>query len=132
MDNLGMTHYIYLHGFGDEYEATEQDEAQWQEELVDRLLKQLKDAERRDYVFSAFGRMWRSRRVREWVMAQLEGQDDYLFQKATGILRVWSLEPAQGLLDEPVFTALRSRGNAEEREVFENGLDRIGKVLLGH
>ena len=130
MDNLGMPHYIHLDGFGDEYEATAQEEAQWQEELIDSLLEQLKDPERRDYVFSAFGRMWHSRRVREWVMDQLEGRDDFLFQKAAGILRMWSLGAAQGSLDESVFTALQSRGNAEEREIFENGLDQVRKVLL--
>ncbi|MDJ1501936.1 hypothetical protein [Xanthocytophaga agilis] len=43
MDNGGQIHYIYLDGFGDEYHATQADEAQWKQELIQKYTERLQE-----------------------------------------------------------------------------------------
>lgn len=42
MDNGGQIHYIYLDGFGDEYNATAAEEAKWKQELIEMYTERLK------------------------------------------------------------------------------------------
>ncbi len=81
-------------------------------------------------VFSQFGRMFESLKVKKFIRECLLGNDEKLYKKAFGVLQLWHIHGDMPWLSREIFMALDWQEKLKNDPIFKYNLERVTFELL--
>lgn len=94
------------------------------------LLEEKTDSYWTNFVFNQFGRMFESRKVKEFVRECLEGNNEKLYKKAIGVLQLWQIRGDMPWLNREIFMALEWQEKLKGDAIYKYNLERVTFELL--
>ncbi|MBK7426889.1 MAG: hypothetical protein IPI60_07580 [Saprospiraceae bacterium] len=102
------------------------------EESVNIFLSLLEETDSywTNIVFSQFGRMFESQKVKKFIRECLEGTDEKLYKKAFGVLQLWHMHGDMPWLNREIFMALDWSYKLEDGPIYRYNLERVTFELV--
>lgn len=102
------------------------------ESSVDIFLSLLEETDSywTNFVFSQFGKMFESQKVKKFIRECLVGNDEKLYKKAFGVLQLWHIHGDMPWLSREIFMALDWQEKLKNDPIYRYNLERVTFELL--